>query len=108
MWIILTSCIAGIILMIVIIVILIKDPDKKVETSVVDEKLEESKKDLYDKLQHQKKYLKHLDEKHVQNVIEDEEYHVELKAVMKSINEIIDEMDYLGLFDSNDQKEEHE
>lgn len=100
MWIILTSCIAGIILMIVIIVILIKDPDKKDEKAAVDEKLEELKKELYEKLQHQKKYLKHLDEKHIQNVIGDEEYRAELKTVMKSINEIIDEMDYVDLFNN--------
>jgi len=106
MKIILFCCFTGIILMISVIVILIKNPDKEVEENEEDKKQEEMKKDLYERLQNQKRYLRHLDEKHVQHVIEDEDYQNELKEVMKNINEIVDEMEFQELFKNGDQKEE--
>lgn len=108
MKIILFCCFTGIILMISVIVLLIKNPDKEVEENEEDKKQEEMKKDLYERLQNQKRYLRHLDEKHVQHVIEDEDYQNELKEVMKNINEIVDEMEFQELFKNGDQKEEQQ
>lgn len=69
------------------------------ETMIDKSECEEEKKKILERLEHLRKYITYLDEKHQQLVIDDIQYKSELFEVIKSLNEIVVDMYDLHLLD---------
>jgi len=98
-WVITAYCVIGVTLMSAVLFNLTKIKEDAEDSSTYDKWLEEKKQEIGNKLKNQKKYLEHLDEKYSQGVILDENYKLEFVSILKNINEIIEEMDDLDLFE---------